>query len=107
VTRHYRILEDAENELFNAAKYHEEQRAGLGHAFFDEYDVIIEHALAFPTAGKSVTIESSFAVRCFQMRRFRYAVFVALVDDSLVVLSVSHHKREPAYWAGRTGKASR
>lgn len=107
MTLRYRILEEAKNELFDAARFHEEQRPGLGHALFDEYDALVSHARAFPTAGKPVAIRSQYAVRCFQMRRFRYAIFVALVDDTMVVFSVSHHKREPRYWNERIRKISR
>lgn len=97
----YRIIEDAKQELLAAASYHEEQRPGLGLKLFDEYDAVIEHARAFPTAGRPVTIEAPFELRCYQMRRFRYAIFAALVDKALVVVGVSHHKREPGYWAQR------
>jgi len=74
---------------------------------FDEYDAVIEHALDFPNSGKSVDLGSGYEVSCFQMRRFRYSIFVAFVKDELVVFGVSHHKRRPGYWAGRLKKLER
>jgi hypothetical protein len=41
------------------------------------------------------------------MRRFRYSIFAALIDETLVVISVSHHKREPDYWSERLGQLPR
>lgn len=103
----YRILADAKQELDDAVTYHEAQRAGLWIKLFEEFDAVIEHARAFPTAGRPVKLDTRLAVRCFQMRRFRYAIFTTVIDDTLVVFSVSHHKREPGYWAERLGKLER
>lgn len=103
----YRILEDAKGELLDAAVYHEEQRQGLGLKVLDEYDAVIEHVLRFPSSGTLVDLGTDYPVRSFQMRRFRYTIFAAMIGADLVVVSVSHHKREPRYWAERLKKVER
>jgi plasmid stabilization system protein ParE len=103
----YRILPEAKQELVDAAAYHERQREGLGLRLFDEYDAVIEHAREFPDSGKRIDLGSGHQVRCFQMRRFRYSVFSALVGEQLVVFCISHHKRRPGYWAERLKEIER
>ena len=107
MTLRYRILLDSKRELDEAASYHEAQRAGLALKLLGEYDFLVEHARQFPAAGKPVKLDTRFPVRCFQMRRFRYSIFTALIDETLVVISVSHHKREPGYWAERIDQLPR
>jgi hypothetical protein len=97
----------AKHELASAAAYHEEQREGFGLKLFDEYDAVIERALKFPSSGTRVDLKSGFEVRRFQLRRFRYSVFAAVVGDEFVVFCVSHHKRKPGYWAKRLKKIER
>jgi hypothetical protein len=62
---------------------------GLASKLLDEYDAIVEHARAFSSSGAPVELGGKYAVRCFQMRRFRYSIFAAIVADQLVVFSVS------------------
>lgn len=107
MTLRYRILDDAKHELGDAAVYHEQQREGFGLKLFDEYDAVVEHALDYPSSGTRIDLGVRYNVRCFQMRRFRYSIFAAIVGDQLVVFSVSHHKREPGYWAERLKKVER
>ena len=94
-------------ELASAAAYHEERREGFGLKLFDEYDAVIERALTFPSSGTRVDLKSRFEVRRFQLRRFRYSVFAAVVGEEFVVFCVSHHKRKPGYWAERLKKIER
>jgi toxin ParE1/3/4 len=103
----YRVLVEAKHELASAAAYHEEQREGFGLKLFDEYDAVIERALKFPGSGTPMDLKSGFEVRRFQLRRFRYSVFAAVVGGELVVFGVSHHRRRPGYWAERLKKVER
>ena len=103
----HRILEEAKEELLDAAIYHEQQRQGLGLKVFAAYDAIIDHALRFPKSGTPVDLGVDYPVSCFRMRRFRYTIFAAVVGEQFVVFSVSHHKREPGYWAERLKKLGR
>jgi hypothetical protein len=68
--------------------YHEEQREGFGLKLLDAYDAVIERALKFPNSGTRFDLKSGFEVRRFQLQRFRYSVFAALVGDELVVFCV-------------------
>lgn len=100
----YRILEEAEHELFAAAAHIEAEREGFGMKLFDELDAVIEIALEQPKIGAPIELPVPYDVRRFQLRRFSYSVFVAIMEDQLVVFAVSHHKRAPDYWARRLAK---
>ena len=103
----YRILEEAEQELFEAASYIEAEREGFGFQLFDEYDALVDLVLEQPSSGSLVELPVPYEVRRFQLKRFHYSVFVATVDGQLVVFAVSHHKRAPTYWADRLLKIER
>lgn len=101
MTLHVRALEQARDELADAAIYVEEQRQGFGFKLFDEYDDLVRFAVGNPAAGTPVDLPVRLELRRFQMKRFRYAIFTARTDDELIVFAVSHHKRAPGYWARR------
>jgi len=98
----YRILPVALDELHHAADYVEQERSGFGLKLLDEFDAVVDFILEQPSAGTPVKLEvPRYEFRRFQMNHFPYSIFTARHGDDIVVFSVSHHKRAPAYWARR------
>jgi len=84
----------AVRDVTQARDWYEAQRVGLGETFLVEFErvlaVLEEHPLRFPILHASV--------RRAMTRRFPYAILFRLRDEQVVVLSVSHHARDPADW---------
>jgi plasmid stabilization system protein ParE len=87
----------AEAEALEARRWYEARRAGLGDEFGAEVDAavarIVEHPLAFPR----VRGETRRAV----LRRFPYALYFRMTDNSVVVLAV-HGRQDPSRWHQRS-----
>jgi len=45
--------------------------------------------------------------RSFSAPCFPYTVFVAVLDDEVVIVAVAHQRREPGYWAERVKQVER
>ncbi|MEX1369009.1 MAG: type II toxin-antitoxin system RelE/ParE family toxin [Nannocystaceae bacterium] len=89
-------------ELDHAMTWHERERTGTGLALLDEVSARVEHAASFPHSGSPlVGFEARHDVRKYVVRRFRYVVITALVNEVLTVVAVAHTSREPGYWRNR------
>ncbi len=92
-----RLRPEAEQELAEAARWHEEQRPSLGQEFLDEalatFAAIAERPLA------SVTVYGS--LRRALLHRFPFGAFYVVDDDGAVVIGVVHGSRHPRRWKSR------
>ena len=87
----------AKIELEDAAAWYEERRRGLG----DEFIAEIEQAIA-SAAGAPQRYPVSFGdVRRTVARRFPFAIYFRVRNETLVVLAVFHGRRNPAVWQRR------
>lgn len=77
-----RLLSSAEKKLAEAAKYYEEQAAGLGRDFLDEVLKALKKIRDFPEAWTPV---SDSQQRC-RLNRFIYEIR----SDEIVIASVMH-----------------
>lgn len=99
---HLPIHPEALTELDHAMAWHERERLGYGLLLLDEVSAKIEQAARFPRSGTSVAgFEARHDVRRYAVRRFRYVVITAVVDEVLTVMAVAHTSREPGYWRER------
>ncbi len=94
-----RFLKPAQLELDDAVAWYNDQAAGLGLEFLDEFDRAIRRALTHPLS--CLEIESGLR-RCL-LARFPYGVVYGLDSDTVVVVAVAHLHREPRYWSDRIG----
>lgn len=83
-------------------RYLDDQRAGLGAELLDEVerrlsDVRSKPAIATPVRDAPASLPAERVL----LRRFRYALILLWAADALVVLAVSHHRRDPGYWHHR------
>jgi plasmid stabilization system protein ParE len=85
-------------DILDAVVWYEEQRPGLGLEVSDQVDAATRRAADNPLAF-SIVEGTTRRVPC---RRFPYAVFFELNGDRLVVLAVTHVRRDPITWRSRT-----
>ena len=87
----------AERELLEAERWFEERQPELGRRFRDAVDATIEQIREFPLAFPAVHGNKRRAL----VLRFPYALYFALINDSIVVAGVVHGHRDPAVWRSR------
>jgi toxin ParE1/3/4 len=106
--RSVRVLEAAAAEAEAAAKWYEDQRAGLGgefrEAFKQALDVLHEGLVpGTPWPGHL----GERGVKRIRIKRFPFhVVFVAPDAASEVLVAVAHQRRRPGYWRDRVPGAA-
>jgi len=87
------IQSEAILDIQEAFEWYEEQESGLGFEFIEEvesgYLKISRHPFHYPP------INSQF--RRLRINRFPYLVIYEVEDNSVIINSVRHVKREPKY----------
>ncbi len=106
MTLHFRVLDEAKQELTEASVWYDAERQDLGREFLVAYRTIIAHAIDFPDTGSPITeLRTGQDVRRFLFEpRFPYAVVAARVRDAFVVVAIEHQHRKPLYWRKRLAK---
>lgn len=92
-----RFLEAARDELQEAVRYYNGERAGLGAEFRAEVRTAVERIRQFPEAWQPLSDRTR---RCL-VHRFPYGVIYQVRDQEILVVAVAHLHREPDYWQGR------
>jgi len=87
----------AEADLEDAARWYEDERAGLAERFLSDvgrtFARIRERPHQFPAVASDV--------RRALLHTFPYAVYFRASDEVVVVLAVLHLRRNPKVWRGR------
>jgi len=97
-----RVLDAAEEELYDAARWYENERPGLGDDFVAEYrNAILRIESAPESLARIETIRSRGNLRRCLLHRFPYYIPFELRNDEIVILAVAHAKRRPNYWIRR------
>jgi plasmid stabilization system protein ParE len=81
----------AAEDLEQAYRWYERQRAGLGGAFLDSVQVALTGIHGFPEGHPVVYRDTR---RC-PLRRFPYFLFYRRVDEDIVVVACFHGHRDP------------
>lgn len=102
-----RVSEEADAEMIDGARWYESHRAGLGHEFLDEVDVVVTRIAETPRVGSPVPGVADTEIRRRPVKRFPYHVVYLELPDHLRVLAIAHDRRRPGYWMGRLGTESR
>jgi hypothetical protein len=95
-----KFLTEAQIELDETINYYNQEYPGLGDNFLQEVLNSIERIVEFPKAWHQL----SKNIRRCQTRRFPYGLIYILVDDEILVLSVSNLHRKPNHWKDRVNK---
>jgi len=99
--RQLRLRSEAEEDFLRIFEWYEAQRAGLGEDFLLCVEAAFETIRENPTAFSCIQQN----IRRVLTRRFPYAIFYIVEDQSLTVLGVFHCRRNPRTWKSRrTGR---
>lgn len=92
------FLESARNELAAASTYYDSQNPGLGQELVREVRRLCGSILDHPMAGSEIRPD----IRRRLLRRFPFAILYSVDEDSILVIAMAHHRREPGYWHKRS-----
>ena len=92
-----RFLSLAQQELYDAVTWYNEQAAGMGREFLDELDRSVRRAVTYPLSCPEV---DPGLRRCL-LARFPYGLIYGIDGDTVVIVAVAHLHRLPRYWADR------
>lgn len=93
--------EEAESEIYKAARYYEDRAADLGLAFLDEIEKTTQRISANPMTCQLVGNE----IRQALVSRFPYSILFSIESSKHIrVIAVAHHKQRPGYWRERNRK---
>ena len=92
------FIEPAFVELDDAIEYYNLQSDGLGNKFLEEIATNIRFISKFPNAWPKYT-EHTFKIT---LRNFPYNLIFSIKNNTIYILAVAHHHREPEYWISRT-----
>jgi len=87
----------AERETQEAARWYDNESAGLGEAFLDvvqqTLEAVVENPFRFPLVHRDT--------RRALLKRFPYGIFFRIRPDRIKVLAIVHLSRDPSRWQRR------
>jgi hypothetical protein len=92
-----KFLDEAQLELDEAIDFYNNESDGLGSVFLQEVLNAIKRITNHPDAWHPLSLNTR---RC-QTRRFPYGLIYTKLEDSILVISVSHLHRKPNHWGNR------
>lgn len=96
------VLDQAEEELFEAEDWYESQKEGLGPAFRSAIDEAMGLLVENPVpATAAMPSDSPTELRRVFVKRFPFSVVFMERGDELWILAFAHHRRRPGYWRDR------
>lgn len=91
------FLPEAEQEMFESARYYEFHAEGLGVDFLSETERTVTAIKESPTAWPIV--EGKLRRRL--VRRFPFGILYHIDPTEIVIVAVAHLSRKPGFWRGR------
>lgn len=98
----YRLVvrRQAKADIRDAARWYERQRGGLGRAFVQQIDALLDRIRLNPMQHQIVHRE----VRRALPRRFPYGVFYRIDGSEVLVFAVVDLHRDPSIWRDREAR---
>lgn len=89
----------ARSDLYAAWEWYEDRQTGLGDRFAVAVDATVSRASRWPTAGSPVRRDQHGDIvdRKLATPGFPYAVRYRVIDNTLVVMAVTHQHRRPRF----------
>lgn len=84
-------------EVTEVVYYLEEVRVGLGERFLADLEKLYKRLISFPESCPEVHLR----VRQAMLQTFPYAIYYAVVRDTIEVIAVVHFARHPNVWRRR------
>ncbi len=91
------FLNAAQEEFLDIVDYYEQIYSGLGLAFKEEINKVINLITQFP----GLCSKCNDGTQRISTHRFPYQVIFFSFQDTLWIIAVAHHKRFPEYWKNR------
>ena len=91
------FLEEAQSELDQAIEYYNSESPGLGAELLNEILNTLDRIINFPEAWQPLSENTR---RC-QTSRFPYGLIYSVLENEILIISVSNLHREPNYWKDR------
>lgn len=91
------FLEEAQIELDKAVEYYNSESPGLGGHFLQEILNALDRIASFPQAWHPLSENTR---RC-QTVRFPYGLIYSVLENEILIISVSNLHREPNQWKNR------
>jgi len=93
-----KVHDDAITELHRAIAYYEEERAGLGSRFREQFEAAITKIRRNPLRG---SLFQRTQYRSALFRKFPYVIFYMDREHDIYIAAISHSRRRPGYWIHR------
>ena len=94
----YEFHPDAEAEFLESVGFYESKVRGLGEAFINEFESLIDSVCESPKQWK---IECEPNLRRASLSRFPFAIIYREQQTTIQILAVAHDRRRPQYWLKR------
>ena len=91
------FLPNAEEEMYEAAKFYQSQTLGLGLDYLSEVERAITSISQYPLTWPKIEGE----LRRRLVRRFPFAILYFIESEEIVIVAVAHLRRRPGYWKER------
>lgn len=92
--RHHRA---ADQELAEAALYHDRERPGYGDRFIAAFLTDRDFLIQFPNSGRP----GIRGTRSWKISGFPYSIVYVIRGEILFIVAVAHHRRRAGYWQSR------
>ena len=93
-----RILPAAEADIDHAIEYYRAVASpSVAIDFYREFRRVARQVQEQPGLGHHVGRD----VRAFGLRRFPFDLVYRTVADTVTIVAIAHHRREPGYWRER------
>jgi hypothetical protein len=89
---------EADQEMFEAARYYQSLSSGLGDDYLDEVECAVRSIATSPQTWP--ILEGDFRRRL--VKRFPFGVIYRIEPDKILIIAVAHLRKKPGYWKNRT-----
>jgi len=90
--------------MLQAARWYEDQSAGLGFRLFNKVYVAVDEIPSWPDTAPPVPgWDKQPTLRSKRLQTFPYRVIYYVTDTQIVVVAYAHTRREASYWQHRIG----
>lgn len=89
----------AQQELIDAVNYYNDKASGLGDDFYSCYQASLDLIVESPEIYQ--VVRQKYQIRRSLVRRFHYAIYYRINNDTIEIHAVAHQARKPNYWQNR------
>ena len=94
----YWLHPEAAEEHKKQVAHYEEIQAGLGKRYHAEFLNVLARVCASPDHSRLALTPD---IRRAMFKIFHFDLVYREVDETVQVLAIAHHRRQPGYWAAR------